>query len=86
MCLPSLIISPNSLNHLSFFPLCSIIIGDNYGIFGIITRCFVSFYYSRFVYPAVVIFVIATITFPKGLGQFMAGEVGLHSMVITNIN
>ncbi|CAH3038066.1 unnamed protein product [Porites lobata] len=29
---------------------------------------------NRFVYPAVVIFVIATITFPKGLGQFMAGE------------
>lgn len=25
-------------------------------------------------YPAVVIFLIATITFPKGLGQFMAGE------------
>ena len=51
-----------------------------------VTRCFVTFYDSRFVYPAVVIFVIATITFPKGLGQFMAGEVGLHSMVITNIN
>lgn len=29
---------------------------------------------NRFVYPAVVIFIIATITFPKGLGQFMAGE------------
>ncbi|KAM7427325.1 Chloride channel protein 2 [Porites harrisoni] len=29
---------------------------------------------NRFVYPAVVMFVIATITFPKGLGQFMAGE------------
>ncbi|KAJ7393609.1 Chloride channel protein 2 [Desmophyllum pertusum] len=29
---------------------------------------------NRFVYPAVIIFIIATITFPKGLGQFMAGE------------
>lgn len=29
---------------------------------------------NRFVYPAVVVFIIATITFPKGLGQFMAGE------------
>ena len=76
--MPSLI-SPNSLNNLSFFPLYSL-------LFGIVTRCFVTFYDSRFVYPAVVIFVIATITFPKGLGQFMAGEVGLHSMVITNIN
>lgn len=30
---------------------------------------------SRFVYPAVVMLIIATITFPKGFGQFMAGEV-----------
>ncbi|XP_015768176.1 PREDICTED: chloride channel protein 2-like [Acropora digitifera] len=29
---------------------------------------------NRFVYPAVVMFIISTITFPKGLGQFMAGE------------
>lgn len=29
---------------------------------------------NRFIYPAVVIFIIATITFPKGFGQFMAGE------------
>ncbi|KAM3912940.1 chloride channel protein 1 isoform 2-T2 [Leptodactylus fuscus] len=28
----------------------------------------------RFVYPAVVTFCIATLTFPKGFGQFMAGE------------
>lgn len=29
---------------------------------------------NRFVYPVAVMFVIATLTFPKGLGQFMAGE------------
>ncbi|XP_078374298.1 chloride channel protein 2-like isoform X2 [Oculina patagonica] len=29
---------------------------------------------NRFIYPAVVVFIIATITFPKGFGQFMAGE------------
>lgn len=29
---------------------------------------------NRFVYPAVVMLIIATITFPKGFGQFMAGE------------
>ncbi|EDO41473.1 predicted protein, partial [Nematostella vectensis] len=29
---------------------------------------------NRFIYPAIVTFVIATITYPKGLGQFMAGQ------------
>ncbi|XP_031572217.1 chloride channel protein 2-like [Actinia tenebrosa] len=29
---------------------------------------------SRFIYPALVTFVISTMTFPQGLGQFMAGQ------------
>ncbi|XP_073540873.1 chloride channel protein 1 isoform X1 [Phyllobates terribilis] len=29
----------------------------------------------RFIYPAVITFCIATLTFPKGFGQFMAGEI-----------
>ncbi|XP_018409307.1 PREDICTED: chloride channel protein 1 [Nanorana parkeri] len=30
--------------------------------------------HNRFIYPAVITFVIATLTFPPGFGQFMAGE------------
>lgn len=37
---------------------------------------------SRFVYPAVVVFIIATIAFPKGLGQFMAGEVSVLYFIL----
>ncbi|KXJ06247.1 chloride channel protein 2, partial [Exaiptasia diaphana] len=29
---------------------------------------------NRFIYPALVTFIIATITFPQGMGQFMAGS------------
>ena len=39
--------------------------------------------YSRFVYPVAVMFVIATLTFPKGLGQFMAGEVRAEYFVFS---
>ena len=31
--------------------------------------------YSRLIYPTLVAFIISSITFPLGLGQFMAGEV-----------
>lgn len=34
-----------------------------------------SFLFSRLVYPGVITFLIATVTFPPGFGQFMAGEV-----------
>lgn len=41
--------------------------------------------HSRFVYPAVVIFIIATITFPKGFGQFMAGEVSVPQFITATV-
>lgn len=31
--------------------------------------------FSRLIYPGVITFLIATVTFPPGFGQFMAGEV-----------
>lgn len=33
------------------------------------------FFFSRLLYPGIVTFVIASLTFPPGMGQFMAGEV-----------
>lgn len=33
------------------------------------------FLFSRLIYPGVITFLIATMTFPPGFGQFMAGEV-----------
>lgn len=33
------------------------------------------FFFSRLLYPGIVTFVIASCTFPPGMGQFMAGEV-----------
>ena len=33
------------------------------------------FIFSRLIYPGVITFLIATVTFPPGFGQFMAGEV-----------
>lgn len=33
------------------------------------------FCFSRLLYPGIVTFVIASFTFPPGMGQFMAGEV-----------
>lgn len=35
---------------------------------------------SRLVFPAVVTLVIATLTFPPGFGQFMAGEVRVQTL------
>ena len=32
-------------------------------------------FFSRLLYPGIVTFVIASFTFPPGIGQFMAGEV-----------
>lgn len=39
------------------------------------------FLYSRLIYPAVITFCIASVTFPHGFGQFMAGEVRLGSVL-----
>lgn len=33
------------------------------------------FLFSRLIYPGVITFLIASVTFPPGFGQFMAGEV-----------
>lgn len=33
------------------------------------------FLFSRLLYPGIVTFIIASFTFPPGIGQFMAGEV-----------
>ena len=35
---------------------------------------------SRLIYPGVISFLIATVTFPPGFGQFMAGEVRVGSI------
>lgn len=35
---------------------------------------------SRLIYPGVISFLIATLTFPPGFGQFMAGEVRVGSI------
>jgi len=32
---------------------------------------------SRFIYPAMIVIIVATLSFPKGFGMFMAGQVGL---------
>lgn len=42
------------------------------------------FYFSRLIYPGVVTLIIASLTFPPGFGQFMAGEVSIR--VDANIN
>ena len=34
------------------------------------------YFYSRFIFPASVMCLIATVNYPHGLGQFMAGQVG----------
>ncbi|KAF7642348.1 hypothetical protein LDENG_00259640, partial [Lucifuga dentata] len=36
----------------------------------------------RLIFPAVVTLVIATLTFPPGFGQFMAGEVRVHFIIM----
>lgn len=38
------------------------------------------FFCSRLIYPGVITFLIATLTFPPGFGQFMAGEVRVGSV------
>lgn len=38
------------------------------------------FLFSRLLYPGVVTFVIASLTFPPGMGQFMAGEVSCRGI------
>jgi len=45
---------------------------------------FYLFYFSpsRLIFPAVVTLVIATLTFPPGFGQFMAGEVRVQTLSV----
>ncbi|KAK0097508.1 hypothetical protein PV326_001430 [Microctonus aethiopoides] len=36
---------------------------------------------NRFLYPGIVSLIVATVSFPMGLGQFMAGELNTHNQV-----
>lgn len=38
-------------------------------------KCSVTFSFSRFIYPALVAFIISSLTFPPGYGQFIVGMV-----------
>lgn len=40
------------------------------------------FFYSRFMYPAIITIVISSLTFPLGLGQFMAAEVSIIDKIV----
>lgn len=44
------------------------------------------FFCSRLIYPGVITFLIATLTFPPGFGQFMAGEVSVGSIFAIQYN
>lgn len=39
------------------------------------------FSFSRFLYPALVVLTVSTITFPPGIGQFLAGDLNTHDQV-----
>lgn len=38
-------------------------------------------HFSRFLYPGIVALIIASITYPLGTGQFIAGELSTHEQV-----
>lgn len=40
------------------------------------------FFCSRFMYPAIITIVISSLTFPLGLGQFMAAEVSIIDKIV----
>nr|CAD7432037.1 unnamed protein product [Timema monikensis] len=37
---------------------------------------------NRFLYPGIVSFLVASVSFPKGLGQYMAGDLNSHDQVV----
>ena len=38
-------------------------------------------YFSRFLYPGIVSLMVSSVSFPLGLGQFMAGDLNTHDQV-----
>lgn len=41
----------------------------------------IAFYYSRFLYPGIVSLIVASLTYPNGVGQFIAGQLSTHDQV-----
>jgi len=44
-----------------------------------VIKCFV--WCSRFLYPGLVALTVASVSFPLGLGQYMAGDLNTHEQV-----
>nr|XP_039270307.1 chloride channel protein 2-like [Styela clava] len=85
---------PYDLQEFIGFTAIGIICGFAGALFVYIHRLIVNFHRdhdfiksclsrSRFIYPALVSIIISSITFPGGLGQFMAGELTLKEAVDT---
>lgn len=41
----------------------------------------IKFIFSRFLYPGIVSLLVSSVSFPLGLGQFMAGDQNTHDQV-----
>ena len=41
--------------------------------------------FSRFIYPAIIVLIVSTISFPKGSGQFIASQVRYHTPTIKHM-